>query len=78
MQYFQSQWTQALADLKDAAHDAGISPTWTDGWAIRHRMGTSSEIGFYDDAGEFHVRAYVTSPHNVRDTIPGLLRLLED
>ena len=71
--YFQSQWENALSDLKDAAHDGGVSPLSTDEWEIRHtpeRPGNSvyvHTVGYQTRGGEFRVFAVVDSPDDVRN-----------
>lgn len=68
MRYFLSQWENALSDLKNAAHDAGVPPEFTDAWAVtRGKEGELSTFGAYDAAGEFHTIAKVAAPWDLRE-----------
>lgn len=70
MRYYDSQWTNALADLKCAANDAGVSYEQTDTWAVRHDVvpgEIGSVFGRYDGAGAFRIIAAVGSPHALRE-----------
>lgn len=64
MDFFPSQWENALADLKDAAHDAGVSYSQTDTW----RLAAGNPALLY--VGDALV-ARLTSPDDLRS-----LRLL--
>jgi hypothetical protein len=65
MKHFVSEWTSALADFKDAAHDAGVDPELTDTWCIKHD-GTDYVFGRYDENGVFQVAVMLTSPRDLR------------
>jgi hypothetical protein len=62
-----SQWESALADLKDAAHDSGVTPEQTDAWAVKHTGPNGrSEFGYYTDDG-FRVIAVLEDPDGLRN-----------
>lgn len=66
MTYLHSTWTNALADLKDAAHDGGVTVEETDRWAVSHTA-NGGTLGRYTDAGGFEAIANVSDPHALRD-----------
>lgn len=71
MDFFESQWASALADLKDAAHDSGRAiPDETDAWSVQHdgeRGAETHSFGYYLADGTFRHIAFVSSPDALRN-----------
>ncbi len=62
-----SQWEGALSDLKDVAHDSGVTPEQTDAWSVRHTGPNGRcEFGYYTNDG-FRVVAVLFEPNHLRD-----------
>jgi hypothetical protein len=68
MRYYRSQWENALSDLKDAAHDAGIAYEVTDAWSVAMPDDVSepATLGYYDAAGDFQPMAWPRTPDALR------------